>query len=66
MDDLVGYGFRPSDDELVGYYLHNKILGNHWLVDRVIREVNICSFDPWDLRCKFRFLSEFLKIVIKS
>ncbi|KAJ4914679.1 NAC domain-containing protein 1 [Raphanus sativus] len=28
-----------------------KILGNHNLVDGVIKEiVNICSFDPWDLR----------------
>lgn len=45
----MGFGFRPTDVELVGYYLRNKILGKNELVERAINEVNICSFDPWDL-----------------
>ncbi|CAH8250890.1 unnamed protein product [Arabidopsis lyrata] len=57
MEDLVGYGFRPTDDELVGYYLHNKILGKNWLVEGAINEVNICSFDPWNLRFQSKIKS---------
>uniref|UniRef100_A0A1J3HMR0 NAC domain-containing protein 1 n=1 Tax=Noccaea caerulescens TaxID=107243 RepID=A0A1J3HMR0_NOCCA len=49
MEDMVGFGFRPTDVELVGYYLCNKILGKNELVERAINEANICSFDPWEL-----------------
>lgn len=51
----MGFGFRPTDEELVGYYLHNKILGQNLLVQKFISEVNISDFDPWNLRCKLRF-----------
>ncbi|KAF3611896.1 hypothetical protein DY000_02044210 [Brassica cretica] len=50
MDGIVGFGFRPTDEELVGYYLHNKIRGQNWLVQEFISEVNISDFDPWNLR----------------
>ncbi|CAA7056219.1 unnamed protein product [Microthlaspi erraticum] len=49
MEDMVGFGFRPTDVELVGYYLRNKIHGENELVEGAINEVNICSFDPSDL-----------------
>ncbi|KAJ4914680.1 NAC domain-containing protein 1 [Raphanus sativus] len=52
MEDIVGFGFRPTDEELVGYYLHNKILGQNLLVQEFISEVNISDFDPWNLRCE--------------
>uniref|UniRef100_A0A0D3C714 NAC domain-containing protein n=1 Tax=Brassica oleracea var. oleracea TaxID=109376 RepID=A0A0D3C714_BRAOL len=45
-----GFGFRPYDEELVGYYLHHKNLGNDSLVDGLINEINIYSVDPWNLR----------------
>ncbi|KAF2556148.1 hypothetical protein F2Q68_00012730 [Brassica cretica] len=49
-----GFGFRPYDEELVGYYLHHKNLGNDSLVDGLINEINIYSVDPWNLRFQSR------------
>ncbi|CAN7038534.1 unnamed protein product [Brassica oleracea var. botrytis] len=60
MEDVVGFGFRPTDEELVGYYLHNKILGNDWLVQELINEVNISNFDPWNLRFQSKVKSRDL------
>ncbi|XP_010474684.1 PREDICTED: NAC domain-containing protein 1-like [Camelina sativa] len=58
MDDVfVGFGFRPRDDELVGYYLYHKIMGNTRLVEWAINEVNICDFDPWTLRLQSKIES---------
>ncbi|ESQ36719.1 hypothetical protein EUTSA_v10007665mg [Eutrema salsugineum] len=57
MEDKPGYGFRPYDEELVGYYLRNKIQGNTRLVEGSISEVNICSFDPWILCLKSKIKS---------
>ncbi|KAL1220322.1 NAC domain-containing protein 1 [Cardamine amara subsp. amara] len=57
MENQVGYGFRPNDEELVGYYLHNKIEGNTCLVEGAISEVNICSYDPWNLRFQSKYKS---------
>ncbi|CAH2072098.1 unnamed protein product [Thlaspi arvense] len=44
--DLVGYRFYPTGEELINYYLKNKILGKSWLVDDTISEINICSYEP--------------------
>ncbi|KAJ0245292.1 NAC domain-containing protein 1 [Hirschfeldia incana] len=59
-EERPGFGFRPYDEELVGYYLRNKILGNDGLVDGVIRSIKICSFDPWDLRFQSKIKSRDL------
>ncbi|CDY59815.1 BnaA09g51630D [Brassica napus] len=45
----VGFRFCPTDEELINYFLKNKILGKPWLVDDKIREVSICSYEPASL-----------------
>nr|QSD99822.1 NAC family transcription factor [Melilotus albus] len=45
----VGFRFRPTDEELVKYYLKNKLLGNDFIVNNVIAEVDVFKFVPWDL-----------------
>ncbi|CAF2307490.1 hypothetical protein BRARA_J00081 [Brassica rapa] len=57
MVEKPGFEFRPYDEELVGFYLRQKLLGNHSLVDGVIREIKICSLDPWDLRFQSKIKS---------
>lgn len=51
----VGFRFLPTDEEIVEYYLRSKNMdGNKRHVNEFINTVDICSFDPWELRlpCK--------------
>ncbi|OMO82355.1 No apical meristem (NAM) protein [Corchorus capsularis] len=54
MEDMPpGFRFYPTEEELVSFYLHNKLEGNrndlNHLMDRVIPVVDIYDFNPWDL-----------------
>ncbi|OEL33627.1 NAC domain-containing protein 74 [Dichanthelium oligosanthes] len=49
-----GFGFYPSDTELVGHYLKRKILGQKIEHD-LIPEVDIYKHEPWDLPAKCNF-----------
>ncbi|CAH8335168.1 unnamed protein product [Eruca vesicaria subsp. sativa] len=46
--NLVGYRFSPTKEELINYYLKNKILGQLF-VDDAISEINFCDYDPKSL-----------------
>ncbi|CAH2039174.1 unnamed protein product [Thlaspi arvense] len=46
---MYRYTFNPPDEELISYYLNNKIREKDDLEDRQINEVNICHHEPADL-----------------
>lgn len=43
----VGFRFHPTDEELVGYYLHGKV--GRAQRDQFIQELDLYKFEPWDL-----------------
>ncbi|KAL2336318.1 hypothetical protein Fmac_010764 [Flemingia macrophylla] len=45
---LVGLGFRPTDEELVNYYLKHKLLSDDPRV-HVIPEIDLCHVEPWEV-----------------
>lgn len=45
----VGYGFHPSDEELVNHFLRLKMGGGSDHLVSTIAEVNVCDFEPWEL-----------------
>ncbi|KAK0580598.1 hypothetical protein LWI29_003964 [Acer saccharum] len=47
-DDLVGYRFHPTEEEIVSYFLEEKLRGRDYRV-RAINEVDINKFEPWVL-----------------
>ncbi|KAL1205414.1 putative NAC domain-containing protein 94 [Cardamine amara subsp. amara] len=49
-DDIVlpGFRFHPTDEELVSFYLKQKVLHKS-LPFELIKKVDIYKYDPWDL-----------------
>lgn len=43
-----GFRFHPTDEELIGFYLRRKI-DNKPLTIRLIKQIDIYKYDPWDL-----------------
>ncbi|CAF2101853.1 hypothetical protein HID58_019635 [Brassica napus] len=47
---LPGFRFHPTDEELVGFYLSQKVLlKKSSKIDEIINQIDIYKFDPWDL-----------------
>ncbi|KAI5346018.1 hypothetical protein L3X38_013897 [Prunus dulcis] len=44
-----GFRFRPTEEELVNYYLRKKKQDKDFKVDHIIPEIDICKYEPWDL-----------------
>ncbi|WJX43978.1 hypothetical protein P8452_31013 [Trifolium repens] len=51
MEDLFPPGFRffPTEEELVSFYLNNKLQGQSNSIDRVIPVIDINGVEPWNL-----------------
>ncbi|XP_075481374.1 NAC domain-containing protein 37-like [Primulina tabacum] len=43
------FRFRPTDEELVGYYLRKKIASQKIDLD-VIRDIDLYRIEPWDFQ----------------
>lgn len=46
--ELPGFRFHPTEEELLGFYLKNMVLGNNTRVE-IIGFLNIYLYDPWVL-----------------
>lgn len=44
-----GYRFYPTEEELVSFYLHNKLQGQRLEMHRIIPVVSIYDIEPWHL-----------------
>ncbi|KAL4272873.1 hypothetical protein GQ457_13G005280 [Hibiscus cannabinus] len=45
---LPGFRFHPTDEELVGFYLHRRVEKKPLRIE-LIKQIDIYKFDPWDL-----------------
>lgn len=50
MDNInfLGYRFRPTEDEIITYFLERKMRGLDFPV-HAINEVDLCKSEPWEL-----------------
>eukprot|EP00258_Populus_trichocarpa_P011354 XP_002320092.2 protein NTM1-like 9 isoform X1 [Populus trichocarpa] len=44
-----GYGFHPTDEELINHFLKLKMMGGYDHEVAIIAEVNVCNSEPWEL-----------------
>jgi len=49
-DSPPGFRFYPTEEELVGFYLHNQLEGQkHEDINKIIPVIDINSKEPWNL-----------------
>ncbi|KAG6748293.1 hypothetical protein POTOM_048210 [Populus tomentosa] len=51
----VGYGFHPTDEELVNHYLRFKMHGGYEEEVSIIAEANVCAYEPWVLPGSYKY-----------
>lgn len=56
----VGFRFHPTDEELVGYYLHGKV--GRAQRDQLIQELDLYKIEPWDLHGKDNNSAMYIKL----
>lgn len=44
-----GFRFHPTDEELITYYLTNKLSDTHGFTSKAIAVVDLNKSEPWDL-----------------
>ncbi|OMO91972.1 No apical meristem (NAM) protein [Corchorus olitorius] len=49
INELPGFRFHPTEEELLDFYLKNMIYGKKLRCDNIIGFLNIYHHDPWDL-----------------
>lgn len=47
-DQLPGFRFHPTDEELIGFYLRRKVDKKPISIE-LIKQIDIYKHDPWDL-----------------
>ncbi|CAJ1950587.1 unnamed protein product [Sphenostylis stenocarpa] len=46
--EIIGFGFRPTEEELVDYYLKHRLIGDDPRV-HLIPDIDLCEVEPWDV-----------------
>lgn len=46
---LPGFRFHPTDGELLLFYLRRKIDKKLMNIDKVIKQIDIYKYEPWEL-----------------
>jgi hypothetical protein len=66
MEELpLGYRFYPTEEELISFYLHNKLGGGRQeRLQRVIPDISIYDIEPWDLPSKKPHLNLFYFVLL--
>lgn len=63
MEELPpGFRFYPTEEELVSFYLLNKLEGKRQEIDRVIKIVDIYNIEPWNLPRTHLFSLHFVNV----
>lgn len=60
-----GFRFYPTEEELVSFYLHNKLDGKRQELHRVIPVIDIYNIEPWNLPSTQSFSIKFLCFFMK-
>lgn len=58
-EELPGFQFYPTDEELTGFYLRRKAEKKHSSAIEFIKQIYIYKYDPWDPPSEFHYFSSF-------